>query len=783
MGLSRNDMDNNQVIITVIEDDLGLNQVIQKTLTKEGYLCQGFVTAKNALDWLVNNPNIYSLLLIDYFLDDSNGREFIRNARNLGVDAPFIIITGHGDERVAVEMMKLGAIDYLIKDQNFLNLIGAVIQQAIRQLSIQKQLKESQQALRVSERKYRSIFENIQDVYFEINTKGETIEISPAVLKVFQFRREELIGKELFKDPDNLAAILDLLNENDEVVNFEVLLTRKDNTRVYCSISCKFMPAHDHSSSNIVGTIRDINQRKLAEENLRKEQENFQILAESTSLMVARINWNGTYLYVSKACTKLLGYQPKELIGKAYTLFVHEDDQELVKTNHIHLLEKSNDSLVETYRARKKDGTYIWLETYYHILPGTKANLVAEIISASRDITREKEEAELRKAKEVAEQANKAKSEFLANMSHEIRNPLNAIWEMVKTLEKTKLNTTQQNYLNSINVSSKHLLHLLNDLLDFSRIESNNIVLTLINFNLRNSIEELIYAFRPQAQAKGLELSVAFDSEVPEWLNGDEKKIIQILHNLINNALKFTNKGSIHAGVKLLSRKEDNIRIELFVQDTGIGVLEKDIPVIFEAFRQLDLSSKKEFSGSGLGLNIVKRLVEFMNGQVSFTSKPGVGSRVSVEIPMTIARDFIKTPGASEKGTIDQELILPTRAIRILLAEDDAINQIYLAGLLRSQGWQVDVANNGIIALEKYEHGKYDLILLDGQMPKMDGLDTTRKIREKEIATGGRIPIVAITGYAIPGDRERFLEAGMDDYVTKPINESRLLEIINRVVS
>ncbi|HSV76883.1 MAG TPA: response regulator [Bacteroidales bacterium] len=783
MVSSENKNGANQVIITVIEDDLGLNQVIQKTLAKEGYLCQGFVTAKNALDWLVNNPDMYSLLLIDYFLEDTNGREFIQKARSLGVEAPFIIITGHGDERVAVEMMKMGAIDYLIKDQNFLNLIGAVIQQAINQLSTQKQLKESQQALRISENKYRSIFENIQDVYFEINTKGIAIEISPSILSVFQFKREELIGKELFKDPENLTAILDLLSENDEVADFEVLLTRKDTSRVHCSISCKFMPIHDESSSNIVGIIRDINQRKLAEENLRKEQENFQIIAESTSLMVARINWSGTYLYVSKACTKLLGYQPKELIGKAYNLFVHEEDLEQVNSNHVELLENSSESLAESYRVRRKDGSSIWLETYYHVLPNPKTHLVEEIVCVSRDITQEKEEEDLRKAKEVAEQASKAKSEFLANMSHEIRNPLNAIIGMTKTLEKTKLNTTQNNFLRSIMVSSEHLLRLLNDLLDFSQIESSTIELTLNNFNLRNTIEELLFSFKPQAQLKGIEVSFEFDQNIPDLLCGDEKKIVQILHNLLNNALKFTNNGAIDITAKLLSGSDESIRVEIGVQDTGIGVAEKDIPVIFEAFRQLDLSSKKEFPGSGLGLNIVKRLTELMNGQVSFTSKPGVGSRVVVEIPMTVARDNVQTPMFFINEQADREGSGPTKTLRILVAEDDAINQIYLAGFLKSQGWQVDVANNGLIALEKYESGTYDLILLDGQMPKMDGFDVTRKIREMENASGTRIPIVAITGYAIPGDKDRFLEAGMDDYITKPVDESRLLEVISRVVS
>ncbi len=771
--------------IVVVEDDVALNTLIQKTLQKNGYQTKGFFTGNEAIEWIKENSGSDLLLLLDYQLYEMSGEQVIKILRKDNIDIPFVIITGHGDEKTAVEMMKLGAHDYMVKDSNFIDLLPTIIKQVINHIDIESKLYESQLALKKSEEKYRSIFENIQDVYFEISLKGEVLEISPSVENMLNIKKEDILNNPLFNDKQEESVFLELLKSKGVISDYEVFLRKESGQKLPASFTCKYIYDQHGNPKKIIGTIRNITERKQAEEVIRHSEERYRILAENSSDMISKHNWDRTYLYISPACNKLLGYEPEELTGRSAYQLIHPDDVETIRKNHILLLENRTSSFIESYRIKKKDGSYIWFETNNQVIYNQNTNLVQEIVCVSRDITERKDKEELMKAKEVAERANKAKSEFLANMSHEIRNPLNAIIGMTSTLGKTTLNDEQKQYLKSISVSSSNLLNILNDILDFSKIEANKIDLVFASFNLPALIHQIVETFAPQLQAKDLNISYHISEDTPQDLYGDEKKITQILTNLISNAIKFTSKGEINVLVNSKNKKSDTVSLEFIVKDSGIGVRKEDIPRMFESFRQLDISTKKEYQGTGLGLSIVKSLVEMMNGKVSFESEFNKGSTVSFEIPLIIAKTYDNKDTIKEEIHFKQEDTVSDKKIKVLIAEDDAINQLYLAGFLKSQGWFVDTASNGLIALEKFSNNEYDIILMDGQMPKMDGFETTKRIRETEQKNNNKehIPIIAITGYAIPGDRERFISAGMDDYISKPINENKLLEIIHDLVN
>jgi|GEM_PF-2887884 len=391
------------------------------------------------------------------------------------------------------------------------------------------------------------------------------------------------------------------------------------------------------------------------------------------------------------------------------------------------------------------------------------------------DQTAKEQKEELLKAKEVAEGANRAKSEFLANVSHEIRNPLGGIIGMTKTLEKTSLDDTQKNYLRSIAISANNLLVIFNDMLDYARLESKNIELVCSNFSIREALEELIHVFDHDASEKNNQLKLRMGSGVPEYIRTDKQKLQQILSNLISNAIKFTSDGEVTISVKPGKEDERYETLAISVKDTGIGVPPEEISGLFDPLHQVDGSTRKEYQGVGLGLSIARGLTELLGGRLEFDSAQGHGSHAVVFIPLQEE----KLPVAAEAGPATyQERSAP---LTVLIAEDDAINQMYLAGFLRSQGWQVDTVYNGQAALAYYQENQYDIILMDGQMPRMDGFEATKKIRALEASQEGKTPIVAITGYAIPGDKDRFIDAGMDAYLSKPIDEHELLQTIHRL--
>ncbi len=430
----------------------------------------------------------------------------------------------------------------------------------------------------------------------------------------------------------------------------------------------------------------------------------------------------------------------------------------------------------------------VTVQSYDHIVYTEKnKELMAFVARHIGDVLKQKRAVDaLKKAKDRAEMAEKNKSNFLANMSHEIRTPMNGIIGLTELVLKSDISGYQRTYLEMVHSSADRLLKLINDILDFSKIEAGKLELKITPFGLRQTIADAFEILTISAAKKGIALIVDCGEDVPDQLLGDADKLHQILTNLLVNGLKFTHQGSVTLTVRLsvpMPKKSDPVDLNFRITDTGIGIPKNEIPHIFKAFSQIGTTRDANQQGTGLGLLIAAELVEMMGGKICAESHPGIGTTFSFSVRFPLAPPATAAqpePARQPSPMVEQRK--NRRSLHILLVEDEFINRTLAVSVLEREGWQVTVAENGVQSLELLDRGGFDLILMDIQMPELNGYETTRIIRHKEKQNGRHIPIIAMTAYAVVGDREKCLEAGMDGYISKPIHPDRLLDEIESVL-
>ncbi|TDP48288.1 PAS domain S-box protein [Zavarzinia compransoris] len=561
----------------------------------------------------------------------------------------------------------------------------------------------------------------------------------------------------------------------------EVLGQRKDGSTFPMELSVGEAAAD--GDIVYVGIIRDISERKHAEEALRASEAKMRAVIETAVDGLIIIDADGNVQIYNPACERLFGYAPGEVAGRNVRMLMpapYRQEHDSYITNYQRTGVRKIIGIGREVVGQRKDGSTFPMELSVGEAITDGGRVYVGII---RDISERKTAMEAVSTAKQAEAANRAKSEFLATMSHELRTPMNGILGMTGLLLDTPLTADQRDYAEAVQKSGETLLTLLNNILDLSKIEAGRFELYDRPFDPNEVLDGIAAIWESQANRKGLEFFVTNDLRGVSALIGDPDRLRQILVNLVSNAVKFTSSGFVALRVKREASMGEKIVLRFEVKDSGIGIAEDVQSRLFRKFEQADTATARTYGGSGLGLAICRQLTEMMGGHIGLASAPGRGSTFWVTLPF----DVVETESYGGPSTQDRlrsearSEDLGNKSLNILVAEDHPYNQKLMVARLGTAGHRVTLANDGVEAVEKARQQVFDLILMDVRMPEMDGIQATAEIR-KLPPPHGNVPIIAVTAHAMRGDRERYIEAGMDDYVSKPVDFTALFQVVQKVL-
>jgi len=665
------------------------------------------------------------------------------------------------------------------------------------------------------ENKFKGLFDNSTVGIYRTSPDGRILMANKSLVSILGYSSfDDLATRNLEKEGFNAGYnrfdYVKAMEEDDEVKGFESSWKTKSGGYIFVRESARAFRDGNGKILYYEGTVEDITESKIAHLQISKLNtlylelgldplENIKIILRKAGEILKGVC---AFCTIEGLTDELFFWtdirDPKDYIkedqmgillhaeiiknGKNGAVILENiSDAEFLKKDHVTTNIHFKSCMGHpVYTENNVVGSISVADTEQREFTKTEQNIITTLSKAlSLEYRRHTLEENLKKAITDAENANKAKSQFLANMSHEIRTPLNGIMGFSEMLKIHEEDEKRKRMFLMIEESGNQLLQIINDIFEYSRIETGKIKPNLQNFNLGQLIDDTVNIFEKPATSKGLQLVVDKDGIDFRELFGDSHKLQQVLVNLLSNAIKFTDEGAVFVVVKSV-KKNGNIHCEIVIEDTGIGIDKEHLNKIFDEFHQVEFYLTKRIKGTGLGLTIAKKLVELLEGKMSVESESGKGSRFILNIPFQ-SKTITKVESVMNEKvdtTVKQD-----ENFKILLAEDNEANQFLIKAISKTKNWTIEVVDNGEQAVEKYKQEEFDLILMDVQMPVMNGYEATKLIREIENDKGTHIPIIALTAYAMKSDKDLCMEAGMDDYISKPFKRQQFLDTIINILN
>jgi len=762
--------------ILIIEDNDNDKELLLLELRRGGYdpeyICVETEQAMNA----ALDQNQWDIIISDYSMPKFSGLLALKIAKERELDIPFILVSGTIGEEIAVRAMKEGASDYLMKG-SIKRLIPAM-ERELKEAEGRRQRTRAEEALHKNEAMLSLILNSIPQSIFWKDRNSNYLGCNKIFAKVAGFDDPGLIvGKSDFDLPWSRQESEAYRKDDREVIETQqpkihIIETQHQHSGKQIWVDTTKIPLKDihNTGYGVLGIYEDITEQKTAQEALKESELRFRVLAESAPVGILTTDDQGSTNYVNQRWCEISKLSFDEALGNGWLKAVHPDDREPLTFNWYQNKNSGTLSNAE-YRFIHPDGTIAWV--IGRAVPQTddKGNIMGYIGTITDITERKKMEVDLIASKEKAEESDRLKTAFLHNISHEIRTPLNSIVGFSRLITEPDLSLEdRENYADIINKSSDQLTSIIADIIHIATIEAGQVKIHEKEINVNAVCQLMFNQFSAIAQKQNVTLKFSTGlADDESRISTDESKLSQVLNNLISNAIKFTKEGTISFGYQV-----NGNNLQFFVEDTGIGIAPEMHQEIFKRFRQVESTATRQFGGSGLGLSISKANIELLGGQIWVESEIEKGSKFSFTIPH---KPILPTKPIQMEDMLSEQPPNNYSRLKILITEDEKDNYTYLSLILRNTGSEILHAKNGIEAVKICkENEDIDLILMDIKMPQMNGYEATKAIR----ALGSQVVIIAQTAYALEGDREKAMEAGCNDYITKPMRKEKLIEIIRR---